>query len=256
MRRFWTILKLMVIMNFRNPVALFFSILLPTASLLLFGSIFNGNSVPIGGGAGTTKYSYAVWLLPGIIVTNIMATGLMGNSSTMIAWRERDIFRRIMVTPTGVWLVMLARVLTQVVTICVQAVIAIVIGTAIFNYQFDFSYLPLTLVFLILGAVVFLGFGQLIASLTSRVEVGSVISQIFYIALSFLTGVMLPLSLLPSFAGTIAKLTPSYMVVNLLRSAMLQGEAGSSALLYIVGLLAYFAAAITLSAYTFKMLAK
>lgn len=252
MHRFLVVLRLMNVMTFRNRGILFFSILMPTFSLVLFGVIFGQHQIPLS--TGDMNVSYAVWLLPGIIVTNMMATGFMGNSGAMIAWRERGIFKRIAVTPMPIWQVMLARILTQIVIIVAQAIIAIIVGQFLFGYTFNLTYTPLTLAFLILGAIVFLAFGQVIASFTDRVEMGNIISQGLYIILTFLTGVMLPLAILPEAIANVAQYTPSYFIATLLRGAMLQNNAGPSPLLYIGGLLAYFVAALAISAAFFRFI--
>lgn len=249
MQRFWKILKLMTVMAFRNRTVLFFSLFLPTLMLILFGLLFGRNAVPI---PGDTAVSYAIWLLPGIIVTNIMSSGLMGNTSAMITWRERGIFKRIAVTPMPLWEVMLARVLTQLIPLIAQVIIAIIVGAFVFNFRFNVLYTPLTLLFLILGSLVFLAIGQVIASFINRVELGSILCQGIYMVLIFLTGVMLPLQILPAGLKNFAYFTPSYMTAELLRGAMLQGNAGVAPLSNISGLLIYFVVAVGISALCFK----
>jgi ABC-2 type transport system permease protein len=251
MRRFITEFRFLTILAFRSRTLLFFSMLVPTGSLLLFGFIFGQNVIPLPGSSGV---SYSVWLLPGIIVMNIIASGLMGNSTAMITWRERGIFRRILVTPTAPWEVMLARACTQVLVIVTQAVIAIIVGSLVFKFKFNPLYAPLTLVFIVIGSAVFLSLGQIIASFTDRVEIGNIISQGLYIILTFLTGILLPLQILPDVVSKVAPFTPSYMVADLLRSAMLQGSAGSAPLTDILGCLLYCGVAIGLSAAFFRML--
>ncbi len=252
MRRFWTIFKLMNAMAFRSKSTVFFSVLMPTMTLVLFGFVFGSSLIPMG---GKSSFSYAIWLLPGVVVSNIMASGFMGNAVAMIAWRERGIFTRIAVTPMPLWQIMLARVCTQITVLIAQAVIAIIVGTLLFHFSFDPTHIPLTLLFLILGTIVFLALGQVIASLTTRVELGNIISQGVYIVFSFLTGVILPLELLPGPLSHVASYTPSYMAVSLLRGAMLQGTAGPTPLLFIAGLLAYCVVAIAISARFFKTVA-
>jgi ABC-2 type transport system permease protein len=251
MRRFVTELRFFTILAFRSRTLLFFSLLVPTGSLLLFGFVFGQHAIPL---PGSGNVSYSIWLLPGIIVMNMIASGLMGNSSAMITWRERGIFRRILVTPTAPWEVMLARACTQVLVIVIQTVIAIIVGSLIFNFKFNLLYAPLTLLFIVLGSAVFLLLGQVIASFTDRVELGNIISQGLYILLTFLTGLLLPLQILPDIASKVAPFTPSYMVADLLRGAMLQGSAGNAPLVDIVGCLVYCAAAVGLSAAFFRML--
>jgi ABC-2 type transport system permease protein len=251
MRRFFTILRLMNTMSLRSRTVFFFSLIMPTGSLLLFGFIFGQNIISIAGGS---NFSYAIWLLPGVVITNMMASGMMGNSAVMITWREKGIFKRIAVTPTPIWQIMLTRVITQIVVILIQVILAIVVGVFVFKYKFNLAYMPLVFLFVIIGALVFLSIGQVIASFTDRVELGSIISQGIYIVFSFLTGVMLPLQILPAAVTNFATYTPSYMTVSLLRSAMLQGTAGSGALFNVVGLTLYFVAAIGVSATFFKMI--
>lgn len=249
MLRFWNILKLMNVMAFRNRMVLFFNLLLPTLTLVLFGLIFGQNVVPL---PGASAVSYAVWLLPGIIVTNIIAAGLMGNASAMITWRERGIFKRLAVTPMPLWEVMLARVVTQLVPLIVQGILAIIVGAFAFNFHFNLFYTPLTLLFLLLGSLIFLALGQVIASFVNRVELGSVVCQGIYMLLIFLTGVMLPLQILPAGVAKFAYFTPSYMAADLLRGAMLQGNGGTAPLTNIAGLLAYLVVALGISAFFFK----
>ncbi|MBX5450414.1 ABC transporter permease [Thermogemmatispora sp.] len=251
MRRFLTFLMFMLIMTFRNPILLFFNLLVPLGLLLLFGFIFGQHVIPLPGGSGV---SYSIWLLPGIIVMNIIASGLMGNSSAMITWRERGIFRRILVTPTAPWEVMLARACTQVLMIVIQSILSIFVGSLVFNFKFNWLYAPLTLLFIVLGSLVFLLLGQVIASFIDRVELGNIISQALYLLMTFLTGIMLPLQILPDIVSKVAPFTPSYMVAELLRSAMLQGSVGSAPLADIGGCLLYSAVALGLSAAFFRML--
>lgn len=242
----------MVVLVLRSRTVLFFSMLLPTFSLVLFGTIFRRYEIPLP--VGDVKVSYAVWLLPGIIVTNMMATGMMGGSGGMIAWRERGIFQRILVTPMAIWQVMLARIIAQLGVVVAQAVVAVIVAVAVFGYRVEVGYIPLTVAFLTFGGLVFLSFGQVIASFTDRVEVGSIVSQGIYIILTFLTGVMLPLQLLPSEVGQFAPWTPSFLVVELLRAAMIGGVPGPDAVVRVIGLLGYFVAAVATSAAFFRML--
>lgn len=253
-RRFVVIARFMGTMMLRSWVVLFFSIILPTGSLLLFGWVFKSINIPAQAAGNPIATSYPVWLLPGVVVMNMMSTGMMGGSGAMIAWRERGIFKRLLVTVMPVWQVMTARIVVQLGILVLQAVIGIITAIAVFGYKFDAHYLPLTILFIAIGGLVFLSFGQVIASFTDRVEIGSVVSQVFYVALTFLTGVMLPLTILPSAAADFAKYTPSYMIVELLRTAMLAGGAGPYAWWHLAGLAGYFAAAIIASALSFRMI--
>jgi ABC-2 type transport system permease protein len=149
---------------------------------------------------------------------------------------------------------MLARACTQVLVIVVQTVVAIIVGSLVFNFKFNLLYAPLTLLFIVLGSAVFLLLGQVIASFTDRVELGNIISQGLYILLTFLTGILLPLQILPDVVSKVAPFTPSYMVADLLRGAMLQGSAGSAPLADIIGCLLYCAVSLGLSAAFFRML--
>jgi ABC-2 type transport system permease protein len=249
MRRFLMILRMMTIMMFRNRTVLFFNMALPTASFVIFGLIFQRNIVTLNQAPDALRTSYPLWLLPGMIVSNIIAAGLMGNTASMLAWRERGIFDRIAVMPMPLWQVMFARVCTQLAVIVTQAALLVLIGTLAFGFAFDLRNLPITLIFTILGSLVFLAFGQLIASAVERVEIGSLICQVVYMPLAFLTGLMIPLAILPQAIQPIARLTPSYMAVDLLRGAMLAGNGGTQPFIHIVALLGYIVAALMGSAY-------
>jgi ABC-2 type transport system permease protein len=240
---------MMTIMMFRNRTVLFFNMALPTASFVTFGMIFQRNMVALNPSSDALRISYPLWLLPGIIVSNIMAAGLMGNTASMLAWRERGIFDRIAVMPMPVWQVMFARVLTQLAVIVTQAVLLVLVGTLAFGFAFDLRNLPITLFFTLVGSLAFLAFGQLIASAVERVEIGGLICQVIYMPLAFLTGLMIPLAILPEALQPIAQLAPSYMTAALLRGAMLAGNGGSQPAVHLAALLGYIAVALIGSAY-------
>src|SRR5215211_5411837 len=114
MRRFLILAKANLLMNLRNRVTLFWNFAFPIGLILLYGVI----------------WSQAIaWLTAGIVVLNLMSSGLMGDSARLTNLRERGILRRVQATPLPTWQLIAAYVVTRLLLVLAQS--AAIIATAV-----------------------------------------------------------------------------------------------------------------------------
>lgn len=250
LRQFSVLFRANLISSLRNRTALFFNLISPVLFFVIFGLIFNKSSNSSSGGAGSV--SYALFLLPGVLVANQLGSGLYGGAAVLVTWRERGVFRRIKATPMSVWQLLLARVLTQVVVVFLQALIVLAVAQLVFSVHPVAKGFGWDVLFILIGALTFQVLGQLIAARTKRVETANILINILFLPLLFFTDLYIPLSQMPNWLQTIGKLLPPYLVVDLLRTAFIQGTTPTNAVAEVLGLAVYFVLALAISARIFR----
>lgn len=250
LRQFSMLFRANLLSSLRNRSALFFNLISPVLFFVIFGLIFNKSSSGSSGGAAPV--SYTLFLLPGVLVANQLGSGLYGGAAVLVTWRERGVFRRIKATPMSVWQLLLARVLTQVVVVFLQALIVLAVAQLAFNVHPVAQGLGWDVLFILIGALTFQVLGQLIASRAKRVETANILINVLFLPLLFFTDLYIPLSQMPDWLQHIGKVLPPYLVVDLLRTAIIDGTTPTNALAEVLGLAVYFVLALVISARIFR----
>ncbi len=256
MQRFLITLKMTFLSSMRNRTATFFNLIFPMLLFLFFGYIFNQGGMNV---TGTDKggISEPLWLLPGIIAISIATNGIF-NSIPLIMLREGGVFRRIQATPMPVSQYLLARIVNQLVVVIIQVALAILIGLIAFQVHPDASGWYLDLIIILGGAIVFITIGQLIASISPRLETANIISQFLNLSLVFLSNIYLPFAILPDIVQKIGRVLPGFLMVDLLRPAMIIGSVSQTGatlnnpLVDLAGLGLYFIVALGIAARFFR----
>jgi ABC-2 type transport system permease protein len=262
-KRFYISLKMVFLGTIRNRTATFFNLAFPMLLYLFFGYIFKnpqgGLNVTGTAGASTQNggISEPLWLLPGIIAISIASNGIF-NSVPMIMLREGGVFRRIQATPMPVSQYLLARIVIQLVIVVIQVVLALIVAAIFFQVHPDGSGWYLDVAFILVGAIVFITIGQFIAAVSPRLETANIISQLINLPLVFLSNIYLPFAILPDVVQKIGRVLPGFLMVDVLRPAMIVGnvsQTGSTLnnpLVDLAGLGLYFLVALVISARFFR----
>jgi ABC-2 type transport system permease protein len=237
MRRFLILAKANLLMNLRNRVTLFWNFTFPIGLILLYGVI----------------WSQAIaWLTAGIVVLNLMSSGLMGDSARLTNLRERGILRRVQATPLPTWQLIAAYILTRLLLVLVQSAAIVATAVLAFGAQFTWSGLVTALPLAIAGGLVFLALGQLISAIAPSSGAAGAIGQVIYFPLMFVSNLFLPIDQLPSWLAGIARWTPATMLVDMVRPALVPVPAVQPTLINLAGLAVYGILALALAARLFK----
>jgi ABC-2 type transport system permease protein len=257
MKRFLVALKMTFLSNLRNRTSTFFNLIFPMLLFLLFGYIFNNGTQANVTGTGSGNISEPLWLLPGIIAISIATNGIF-NSIPLIMLREGGVFRRIQATPMPVSQYLLARIVNQLLVVAIQVVLAILIGAVVFQVHPDANGWYLDIAFILVGAIVFITIGQFIAAISPRLETANIISQFLNLALVFLSNIYIPFAILPDIVQKIGRVLPGFLMVDILRPAMIIGnvtQTGATVnnpLVDLAGLGLYFLVALGIAARFFR----
>jgi ABC-2 type transport system permease protein len=237
MQRFLILVKANLLINLRNRATLFWNFAFPIGLILLYGVLWS---------------NVITWLTAGVVVLNVMSSGMLGDSTRLTNLREQGILRRIRVTPLPTWQLIAAYVIARLVLVLAQS--AAIVATAVLVYGATFTWdgLLVALPLVVVGGLVFLAIGQLISAVAPTSGAAGAIGQVIYFPLMFVSNLFVPLEQLPRWLANITQWTPATMLVDMVRPALVPIPAAQPALLNAVGLALYGLVALMLAARWFR----
>jgi ABC transporter DrrB family efflux protein len=204
----------------RAPELLLAFTVQPIMFVLLFRYVF-------GGAIKTPGYSYADFLIPGIIVQNIAFGGFV----TALGLNEdlhKGLIDRFRSLPMARPAVLAGRTLSDVVTNGLSAAILIVTGLMI-GFSFHTSAVEAIAGF---GLLLLLGYAfswvfAFVGMLVSSAEAANSVGFIVIFPLTFISSAFVPVSSMPSVLRSFAEVNPFTITVDAMRSLWLGAPAGN-----------------------------
>lgn len=156
-------------------------------------------------------------------------------------------FDRLLLSPFGAVRGVIAMTLFPVAYSFVVATVTLVLGCLIFGLQLHWPTVPLAIPVMLLALIAFLPFGVLFAALTVVIKQGSVGTSWVIALLSIVGGLYFPVSLLPAWLQTLAKLQPFTAATDILRHLLVNSSLGESPRTALLKLLGFAAVLLPLS---------
>ena len=196
----------------RTKTALFFTFLFPLIFLFAYSGIFaHGNPEEV------------VYMFGPVVTLNIMGSGFFGLGLQSVMQRERGSLRRYRLAPVGpgsmVFSSLLANYLLELPTVAMLVLCA----TVFFHMPLKINLLTL-LILVTVGTFAFAGFGLTIASVANTMQEAQVYNNVVWFTLLFLSGVTVPLPMLPEWIQRFAAFLPATYLVTSFQAIMVRGE--------------------------------
>jgi ABC-2 type transport system permease protein len=169
------------------------------------------------------RLDYLDFLLPGILAMAIMTSGVFGMANTLVKYREREILRRLQVTPMPISAFLAAHVVNQLIIAVLQAGIVIAIGYFGFHVKILGSF-GLLLLAVIIGALCFATLGFTVSSFASTVETAGTLGNVVTMPMMFLGGVFFPVDTAPNWIQPLIKILPLKYLADALRDVMIRNR--------------------------------
>jgi ABC-2 type transport system permease protein len=205
-------------LSLRNPAWVIIGLVQPILYLLFFGPLLTkiaGGGIP--GFPDGNAYSFFV---PGLLVQ----LGLFGAAFvgfTIIAdWRV-GVIERLRVTPVSRLAILTGRLMRDVLTLLVQAVVLVLAGLA-FGMRAPAAGVLIGLCFVAVVAISLAAVSYTVGLLTKSEDVLAPMLNMVVVPLMLLSGIMLPMTLGPGWLQGIARATPFRYIID----AMREGYAG------------------------------
>jgi ABC-2 type transport system permease protein len=176
----------------RDPAAVFFTVMLPVIFLLIFATIFGNEEIEELGGVKTTTY-----YVPAILTLAIVSATLVSLAINLTESRESGILKRGRGTPLPAWVFIAGRVGNAIVVSLLMLVLITVLGRAIYGVEVPWERAPAVLVTLAVGAAAFCCLGIALTALIPSEDAAPAITNFTVLPLYFLSGVFIPESEIP-----------------------------------------------------------
>jgi len=216
----------------RNKTLLFMNYLFPLGFYLIMGFIMPEINPP-----------FRENIVPAMVVFAILAATFLGLPDQIVNARENGIFRSYKINGIPSASILTIPGLTTVLHLVVITVIITVTAPLLFDAPAPANWLNYIVVF---GAtaIACAGMSVLIGVISSSSRMTVLWAQLVFIPSMLLGGLMLPHSMLPDAAGTVAQLLPATHAMNALNGLAMGKTAdfspwGSVIILFLSGLLAF-----------------
>ncbi|MCC6934728.1 MAG: ABC transporter permease [Candidatus Yanofskybacteria bacterium] len=171
---------------------------------------------------------YIDFLLPGLIAMSVMQMSVFSVAFLFVQYKEKGVLKRLAATPMRPFQFVAANAVTRLAVSFVQTAIFILVGVLVLDATVVGSYWLIALC-VILGALMFLGLGFTVSGIAKTVESVPALANLIVFPMLFLGGTFFPLSSMPEWLQTGAKLLPLTFFSTPLREVMTKG-AGFSAI--------------------------
>lgn len=207
----------------RNGEQLILAVVLPLLALV-------GLTVtPLLDGLGGSRVDVAV---PGILALCAMSTAFTGQGISTGFDRRYGVLRFLSTTPLGRTGLIAGKVLAVLAVLVLQVLVVGAVALALGWRPSPAGWLP-GLALLVLGAAAFTALGLLVAG-TVRPEATLAITNLLWILLGALGGIVIPSERLPGLAQAIVHYLPSGALGQALRDAFLHGSLNGGAALILL----------------------
>ena len=198
----------------RTPLWLFLGLMQPVLYLLLYMPLLrnfgNTSALPLG--------QIAQIFVPGMLV--IMGMGSLFAGFGFIPEIREGFITRLMVTPASRTAILISYVLNQLVTLTSQAILLLIIAF-ILGLRTSFSAVILVLLLVALIGAAMASFSYVISIQTKSEDGLASLVNTLYLPIMLLSGIMLPISLAPSWLQIAAHFNPFYYAVEAARALFL-----------------------------------
>lgn len=204
----------------REKYTLMFTLLQPLFWLILFGSLF---SVVGAGFAGVPQGNYLTFVLPGIIVLNVLGAGLAAGTDVMFD-KENGFLWRLLATPISRLSVIAARLLYVAANSLLQVVVLLVVA-ALMGATFPGGLAGIGVIVLVAVLLaICLGALSLVMAFALKGH-GEFFAIIGFtnMPLFFLSSALLPIAAMPGWMQVLARLNPLTWAIDVAREAAVRG---------------------------------
>ncbi len=202
-------------LSLRNPAWVIIGLIQPILYLAFFAPLLT--KVISSGVRGFSSGSAWAWFVPGLLIQ----LGLFGAAFvgfTIIADWRYGVIERFRVTPASRLAILSGRLLRDVVTLLVQAVVLVLAGLA-FGLRAPVAGILIGMGFIVLVAISLAAVSYTVGLLTKSEDVLAPAINMVVVPLMLLSGIMLPMTLGPGWLQGIARATPFRYIIDAMRSA-------------------------------------
>lgn len=187
----------------RNPAAVFFTVMFPVLLLVILALVFSGKTVHVHGGIAVDAY-----YVPAIITLAVISATMQSLAMTLTIAREDGRLKRSRATPMPPWVFLAGRIGNAIVVSLLMLALMAAIGRLAFGVAIPWGQLPEIVATLAIGAAAFCCLGVALTAAIPSADAAAPIANFALLPLYFLSGIFIPEDQLGSGVVHFADLFP------------------------------------------------
>lgn len=212
MKAYAALIALDLRLALRQRSVLFYNYLFPLIFFAVFAEVTHGDR--------SIGMAHIVAM---VTILGVLNNGLVGAGMRAVQEREANILRRYKVTPITAAPLLVAS--TIVGWILFMPLVVFLFALAHYGYGMPWpASLGEIFCFITLGIVAFRAIGMILAAVANSTQESQIMVQLVYLPMLFLSGVTLPVSILPHWLQVIAQFLPATHLVSGMQGMMLRQE--------------------------------
>jgi len=176
----------------RNPAAVFFTVGFPVILLLIFATVFGGQTIDLRGGIDVTAY-----YVPAIITLAVISATMQSLAMSLVIAREDGRLKRGRGTPMPPWVFIAGRIGNSIVVALIMLALIAVLGSLLYGVAIPWAQLPEIFLVLVVGAAAFCCLGIALTAAIPSQDAAAPIVNALLLPLYFLSGIFIPDDELP-----------------------------------------------------------
>lgn len=205
----------------RNRSRGIFTFIFPLMFLVIFGSLYKGNTIAARGGI-----AYDTFFVPGILAYGVITTTFVNMAISTAVLRDQGVLKRMQGTPLPRWAYVAARVGSTVVIVMVMTALVLALGAVAYDVHVRASTLPAVVVMLLLGTAAFTTLGIGVVRFIPNAEAAPVVVNLLVLPLTFISGIWFVTNGMPKALIDVAKVFPIRSLADGLQYAFNPHTAG------------------------------
>jgi ABC-2 type transport system permease protein len=204
----------------RNRQARFFTVLLPVMFLVIFVSVFGNQLV------GPEHVKASTYYVPGIAALAVVTASFSNLVISITAQRELGVLKRRRATPAPAAVIIAGRALTSLIVSVVVVMVVIAIGSIAFGVHVAPGALGTLALSIAVGSLALACLGYAFSSAIRSADSAQPAVLAIQLPLSFISGVFIPPTQIPSTLHHVAQAFPLEHLVAALGRGFLPGTHG------------------------------
>ncbi len=201
----------------RDRAVLFYSALFPLVFFFVFAQVYRAGSSP-----GAMAQVIAM-----VMIIGVLGNGFFGAGMRTVMDRETNVLRRFKVAPINAGPIIVASMISGLVAYLPTAALFLIFGKLIYHAPFPQNLFSLFF-FMSIGLLAFRALGMIVAAVVNSQQEATILIQLLYLPMLFLSGATFPLEMMPDWLQTVANFLPATYLFTGMKSILLNGETAFS----------------------------
>ena len=201
----------------RDRAIFVYSAVFPLVFFFVFAQAFHAGSSP---GAMAE-------VIARVMIIGVLGSGFFGAGIRTVLDRETNVLRRFKVAPISAGPIIVASMVSGWVAYMPTAFLFLFFGKVIYHAPFPTRLISLFF-FISIGLLAFRAMGMIIAAVVNSQQEATILIQLLYLPMLFLSGATFPLEMMPSWLQNIGNFLPATYLFLGMQSILLGGESALS----------------------------